>query len=59
MDGPNWQNQRRFTLRYMRDYGFGCRSVKQENMVQQQVQDILDILRGRRIDTVSILIDIL
>ncbi|KAJ9586489.1 hypothetical protein L9F63_019866, partial [Diploptera punctata] len=34
----------------MRDYGFGCRSEKQENMVERQVQDILDVLRGRRLD---------
>ena len=53
MDGPLWKNQRRFALRHMRDYGFGCRSQKQENMVQGQVQDMLDTLRGRKTDTVS------
>ena len=54
VDGPLWHNQRRFTLRHMRDYGFGRRSEKQENMVHGQIQDTLDLLRGMKQDTVSI-----
>jgi hypothetical protein len=36
----------------MRDFGFGTRSVKLENLMQQEIQDVVDVLNGRKEDKV-------
>ena len=41
-------------LRHMRDFGFGTRSVTLENLMQQEIQDVVDILNGRKKDKVSL-----
>jgi hypothetical protein len=38
----------------MRDFGFGTRSVTLENLVQQEIQDVVDILNGRKEDKVCV-----
>ncbi|PNF22710.1 putative cytochrome P450 304a1 [Cryptotermes secundus] len=49
-DGPLWAHQRRYMLRHMRDFGFGTRSASLENLVQQEIQDMVDILNGKKQD---------
>lgn len=49
-DGPLWAHQRRYMLRYMRDFGFGTRSVKLESLVEQEMQDVIEVLHGRKKD---------
>jgi hypothetical protein len=53
-DGEFWENQRRFSLRHMRDFGFGRRYNELEN-VEDEIQDVLDLLHGRREDKVRII----
>jgi hypothetical protein len=36
----------------MRDFGFGTRSVTLENLMQQEIQDVVDVLNGRKEDKV-------
>ncbi|GAB0087450.1 Cytochrome P450 [Sergentomyia squamirostris] len=45
-EGPFWKNQRRFTLRHLRDYGFGRRFTHLEIEVRDEICLFLDILRG-------------
>ncbi|XP_059611495.1 probable cytochrome P450 304a1 [Phlebotomus argentipes] len=45
-DGPFWKDQRRFTLRHLRDYGFGRRFTELEIEVRDEICLFLDILRG-------------
>ncbi|XP_073942492.1 probable cytochrome P450 304a1 [Choristoneura fumiferana] len=42
-DGYFWHTQRRFTLRYMRDYGFGRRCEPLEEAVTQEIRQMLDM----------------
>ncbi|KAJ9573737.1 hypothetical protein L9F63_008861 [Diploptera punctata] len=49
-DGPLWAHQRRYTLRYMRDFGFGTRNAKLESLLEQEIQDVVDVLNGRKQD---------
>jgi len=42
-DGPYWQEQRRFTLRHLRDLGFGRTSS--ENIFQEEIHQLLGDLR--------------
>ncbi|XP_069687544.1 probable cytochrome P450 304a1 [Periplaneta americana] len=49
-DGPLWAHQRRYMLRHMRDFGFGTRSVKLENLMEQEIQDVVEVLQGRKKD---------
>ena len=42
-DGDQWQEQRRFTLRHLRDLGFGRTSS--ENIFQEEIHQLLDDLR--------------
>ncbi|XP_059610795.1 probable cytochrome P450 304a1 [Phlebotomus argentipes] len=45
-EGPYWKNQRRFTLRHLRDYGFGRRFTELEIEVRDEICLFLDILRN-------------
>ena len=49
-DGPAWAHQRRYMLRHMRDFGFGTRSNKLESLMQQEIQDVVDVLNGKKQD---------
>jgi hypothetical protein len=40
-------------LRHMRDFGFGTRSAPMENLMQQEIQDMVDVLNGKKQDKVS------
>ncbi|CAG4991971.1 unnamed protein product [Parnassius apollo] len=42
-DGYFWYVQRRFTLRYLRDYGFGKRDESLESTVAHEVKEMLDM----------------
>lgn len=45
MDGQYWHEQRRFTLRNLRDYGFGRRFETLERMMGEQIQNIVDFIK--------------
>ncbi|XP_036673912.3 probable cytochrome P450 304a1 [Drosophila suzukii] len=45
-DGPLWKEQRRFILRYLRDFGFGRRFEQLELVIQEQLTDMLDMIRN-------------
>uniref|UniRef100_A0AAU7NIQ6 Cytochrome p450 n=2 Tax=Pyraloidea TaxID=37573 RepID=A0AAU7NIQ6_MARVT len=50
-DGYFWHVQRRFSLRYMRDYGFGRRSATLEQVVESEIKELIDIrLNGPKSD---------
>ncbi|KAL4708285.1 hypothetical protein ACJJTC_007691 [Scirpophaga incertulas] len=42
-DGYFWHVQRRFSLRYMRDYGFGRRDEVLEQVVESEMKEIIDM----------------
>ncbi|KPJ02852.1 putative cytochrome P450 304a1 [Papilio xuthus] len=42
-DGYFWHVQRRFTLRHMRDYGFGKREDTLESTVAQEIKEMIDM----------------
>lgn len=44
-DGPYWREQRRFTLRHMRDYGFGRRFAELETYIREDLEDFVELLR--------------
>ncbi|GLV43688.1 Cytochrome P450 304a1 [Carabus blaptoides fortunei] len=44
-DGPQWHEQRRFTLRHMRDYGFGRRFETLETLMAEQIQSLVDFMK--------------
>jgi hypothetical protein len=44
-DGENWEQLRRFTLRQLRDFGFGKNSMEETIMVE--VNEFLDILKAQ------------
>ncbi|XP_018357138.1 PREDICTED: probable cytochrome P450 304a1 [Trachymyrmex septentrionalis] len=46
IEGPQWQEQRRFTLRHMRDFGFGRRQDKLESEIMDEMTLFLDILKN-------------
>ncbi|EFN65051.1 Probable cytochrome P450 304a1 [Camponotus floridanus] len=46
IDGPKWQEQKRFALRYMRDFGFGRRHDKLESEIMDEMTLFLDILKN-------------
>jgi hypothetical protein len=54
-DGEFWEKQRRFSLQHMRDFGFGRRYNELENVEKDEIQDVLDLLHGRREDKVRII----
>ena len=53
-DGPLWAHQRRYMLRHVRDFLFGTRSATLENLMQQEIQDVVEILNGRKEDKVCV-----
>ncbi|XP_063824054.1 probable cytochrome P450 304a1 [Ostrinia nubilalis] len=42
-DGYFWHVQRRFSLRYLRDYGFGRRDSNLETVVEGEIKEMLDM----------------
>ncbi|XP_075147802.1 putative cytochrome P450 304a1 [Haematobia irritans] len=44
-EGPEWKEQRRFVLRYLRDFGFGRRFDELELVIQEELTDMLDLIR--------------
>ncbi|XP_026755352.2 probable cytochrome P450 304a1 [Galleria mellonella] len=42
-DGYLWHVQRRFSLRYMRDYGFGRRDGTLESILESEIKEMLDM----------------
>ncbi|XP_017464536.1 PREDICTED: probable cytochrome P450 304a1 [Rhagoletis zephyria] len=45
-DGPVWKEQRRFIVRFLRDFGFGRRFSELEFVMQEEVTDLLDLIRN-------------
>lgn len=45
-DGPLWQQQRRFFLRNIRDFGFGRRQIALEREILDETSLLLDILKN-------------
>lgn len=45
-DGPSWHEQRRFTLRYLRDFGFGRRFDAFEKEIEIQISQLIDIVKN-------------
>ncbi|XP_053946868.1 probable cytochrome P450 304a1 isoform X1 [Anastrepha ludens] len=45
-EGPVWKEQRRFILRYLRDFGFGRRFAELELVIQEEITDLLDLIRN-------------
>jgi len=52
-DEQFWVEQRRFALRHMREFGFGRRFPRLEGIMEEELQDMLDLLNGRREDKVT------
>ncbi|XP_071566707.1 probable cytochrome P450 304a1 [Temnothorax nylanderi] len=46
IDGEKWQEQRRFALRHMRDFGFGRRQEKLESEIMDEMSLFLEILKS-------------
>ena len=42
-NGKEWQEQRRFTLKNLRDLGFGKTSM--ESLIQEDIEKCIDLLR--------------
>ncbi|XP_047100351.1 probable cytochrome P450 304a1 [Schistocerca piceifrons] len=49
-EGPRWLEQKRFSLRNMRDFGFGRRSEKLEAEIAAELRDLVELIRGGRED---------
>uniref|UniRef100_A0A8D8VAC1 Probable cytochrome P450 304a1 n=3 Tax=Cacopsylla melanoneura TaxID=428564 RepID=A0A8D8VAC1_9HEMI len=47
-EGDLWQQQKRFFLRHMRDYGFGKRSPNLEAELTAEIQDLITFLREEK-----------
>ncbi|XP_055924040.1 probable cytochrome P450 304a1 [Eupeodes corollae] len=45
-DGPVWKEQRRFILRYLRDFGFGRRFQTLEEVIHEEISDLIDLIRN-------------
>ncbi|ALC45928.1 Cyp304a1, partial [Drosophila busckii] len=45
-EGILWKEQRRFILRYLRDFGFGRRFVELELIIKEQIGDMLSLIRN-------------
>ncbi|XP_041970287.1 probable cytochrome P450 304a1 [Aricia agestis] len=43
-DGYFWHVQRRFSLRYLRDYGFGRRDESLETVISREVSEMIDMV---------------
>lgn len=46
MEGDVWHEQRRFTLRYLRDYGFGRRFDTLEKEIEVQILQFIDLVKN-------------
>ncbi|XP_049946241.1 probable cytochrome P450 304a1 [Schistocerca serialis cubense] len=53
-EGPHWLEQKRFSLRNMRDFGFGRRSERLEAEIAAELQDLVELIRGGREDQVVV-----
>lgn len=53
--GNNWREQRWFGLRHLRDFGFGRRSCKVEDYIQNEVKNLIELLSNtpKEYDSVS------
>lgn len=45
-EGHLWKEQRRFILRYLRDFGFGRRFQELEMVIQEELTDMIDMIRN-------------
>lgn len=45
VEGLFWQEQRRFVLRHMRDFGFGRRQEKFETIAMEEIAILIDMLK--------------
>lgn len=45
-EGDIWHDQRRFTLRYLRDFGFGRRFDSLEKEIEIQIAEYFDIIKS-------------
>lgn len=45
-EGLFWKNQRRFTLRHLRDYGFGRRFDELELHTKEEILQMIDIIKN-------------
>lgn len=45
-EGESWLEQRRFTLRYLRDFGFGRRFDSFEKEIEIQIAQLIDIVKN-------------
>lgn len=46
IDGPFWKDQRRFSLRHLRDFGFGRRSEQVEQFWADELRMIIAQLKN-------------
>ncbi|KAK7864096.1 hypothetical protein R5R35_002738 [Gryllus longicercus] len=51
-DGPDWQEQRRFSLRHLKEFGFGKTSM--ESSILDEAADLMDEIRDRRVQVSSL-----
>ncbi|XP_049762275.1 probable cytochrome P450 304a1 [Schistocerca cancellata] len=52
--GPELMEQRRFTLRYLRDFGFGRRSDHLESEIEAEMAELVGLIRGERQDEIVV-----
>lgn len=45
-EGESWNEQRRFALRYLRDFGFGRRFDSFEKEIEIQLKQFIDIVKN-------------
>ncbi|KAF5281630.1 hypothetical protein FQR65_LT02950 [Abscondita terminalis] len=43
IDGPKWKEQRRFCLRTLRDFGFGRRFEKSEELIETETRELIKL----------------
>ncbi|KAK3908619.1 putative cytochrome P450 304a1 [Frankliniella fusca] len=46
VEGSFWAEQRRFSLRHLRDYGFGRRFAKLEAAVEDEIRTLMEVIRN-------------
>jgi len=51
-EGKVWETQRRFTLKHLRDFGFGKNYM--EGLIMEEVKDFIDWLKGQEGQSVSV-----
>ncbi|XP_055852081.1 probable cytochrome P450 304a1 [Episyrphus balteatus] len=45
-EGPIWKEQRRFIIRYLRDFGFGRRFQELELVINEEIKDFIDLIKN-------------